>query len=40
MFSRETKIPDRLDTLDFDKLTPKIITSARKHLTFQFFTKK
>jgi hypothetical protein len=37
---RETQIPDRLDTFDFDKLTLKIITSARKHQTFQFFAKK
>jgi hypothetical protein len=36
----ETKIPDRLDTFDFDKLTLKIITSAKKHQTFQFFAKK
>jgi hypothetical protein len=27
----ETQIPDRLDTFDFDKLTLKNITSARKH---------
>jgi hypothetical protein len=37
---RETKNPDRLDTFDFNKLTLKIITSARKHQTFQFFVKK
>jgi hypothetical protein len=37
---RETQNPDRLDTFDFDKLTLKIITSARKHQTFQFFAKK
>jgi hypothetical protein len=37
---RETQNPDRLDTYDFDKLTVKIITSARKHHTFQFFAKK
>jgi hypothetical protein len=37
---RETQIPDRLDTFDFDKLTLKIITSVRKHQTFQFFAKK
>jgi hypothetical protein len=35
----ETQNPDRLDTFDCDKLTPKIITSARKHQTFQFFAK-
>jgi hypothetical protein len=28
---RETQNPDRLGTFDFDKLTLKIITSARKH---------
>jgi hypothetical protein len=28
---RETQNPDGLDTFDFDKLTLKIITSARKH---------
>jgi hypothetical protein len=33
---RETQNPDRLDTFDFDELTLKIITSARKHKTFQF----
>jgi hypothetical protein len=33
---RETQNPDRLDTFDFDKLTLEIITSARKHQTFQF----
>jgi hypothetical protein len=35
---RETQNPDRLDTFDFDKLTPKITTSAKKHQnqTFQF----
>jgi hypothetical protein len=33
---RETQNPDRLVTFDFDKLTLKIITSARKHQTFQF----
>jgi hypothetical protein len=32
---RETQNPDRLDTFDYDKLTLKIITSARKHQTFQ-----
>jgi hypothetical protein len=37
---RETQIPDRLDTFDFDKLTLEIITSARNHQTFQFFAKK
>jgi hypothetical protein len=37
---RETQNTDRLDTFDFDKLTLKIITSARKHQTFQFFAKK
>jgi hypothetical protein len=37
---RETKNPDRLETFDFVKLTHKIITSARKHKTFQFFAKK
>jgi hypothetical protein len=37
---RETQNPDRLDTFDFDKLTLKIITSARKYQTFQFFAKK
>jgi hypothetical protein len=37
---RETQIPDRLDTFDFDKLTLEIITSARKHQTLQFFAKK
>jgi hypothetical protein len=37
---RETQNPDRLDTFDFDKLTLEIITSARKHQTFQFFAKK
>jgi hypothetical protein len=37
---RETQHPDRLDTFNFDKLTLKIITSARKHQTFQFFAKK
>jgi hypothetical protein len=36
---RETPNPDRLDTFDFDKLTLEIITSARKHQTFQFFAK-
>jgi hypothetical protein len=36
---RETQNPDRLDTFDFDKLTLEIITSARKHQTFQFFAK-
>jgi hypothetical protein len=35
---RETQNPDRLDTFDFDKLTLKIITSARKHQTKE--TKK
>jgi hypothetical protein len=37
---RETQNPDRLDTFDFDKLPLEIITSARKHQTFQFFAKK
>jgi hypothetical protein len=37
---RETQNPDRLDTFDFDKFILKIITSARKHQTFQFFAKK
>jgi hypothetical protein len=37
---RETQNPDRLNTFDFDKLTLKIITSTRKHQTFQFFAKK
>jgi hypothetical protein len=37
---RQTQNPDRLDTFDFDKLTLKTITSARKHQTFQFFAKK
>jgi hypothetical protein len=37
---RETQNQGRLDTFDFDKLTFKIITSARKHQTFQFFAKK
>jgi hypothetical protein len=37
---RETQNPDRLDTFDFDELTLEIITSARKHQTFQFFAKK
>jgi hypothetical protein len=37
---RETQNPDRLETFDFDKLTLEIITSARKHQTFQFFAKK
>jgi hypothetical protein len=37
---RETQNSDRLDTFDFDKLTLEIITSARKHQTFQFFVKK
>jgi hypothetical protein len=36
----ETQNPDRLDTFDFDKLTLEIITSARKHQTFQLFAKK
>jgi hypothetical protein len=36
---RETQNPDRLDTFDFVKLTLEIITSARKHKTFQFFAK-
>jgi hypothetical protein len=35
----ESKSPDRLDTFDFVKLTLKIITSARKHKTLQFFGK-
>jgi hypothetical protein len=35
----ESKIPYRLDTFDFDKLTLKIITSARKHQTFKFLPK-
>jgi hypothetical protein len=38
--SRETQILDRLDTFDFDKFTLKIVTSARKHQTFQFLAKK
>jgi hypothetical protein len=37
---RETQNPDRLDTFDFDKVTFKIRTSARKHQTFQFYAKK
>jgi hypothetical protein len=37
---RETQNPDRLETFDFDKLTLEIITSPRKHQTFQFFAKK
>jgi hypothetical protein len=37
---RETQNPDRLETFDFDILTLEIITSARKHQTFQFFAKK
>jgi hypothetical protein len=37
---RETQNPDRLDTFDFDKFTLEIITSVRKHQTFQFFAKK
>jgi hypothetical protein len=37
---RKTPNPDRLDTFDFDKLTLEIITSAKKHQTFQFFAKK
>jgi hypothetical protein len=37
---RETQNPDRLYTFDFDKLTLKFITSARKHQTFKFFAKK
>jgi hypothetical protein len=37
---RESQNPDRLDTFDFDKLTLKIIISARKHQTIQFFAKK
>jgi hypothetical protein len=37
---RETQNPDRLYTFDFDKLTLKIITSARKHQTFHFFCQK
>jgi hypothetical protein len=36
---RETQIPDRLDSFDFDKFTLKNITSARKQQTFQFFAK-
>jgi hypothetical protein len=36
---RETQNPDRLDTFDFDKPTLEIITSAKKHQTFQFFAK-
>jgi hypothetical protein len=36
---RETQNPDRLDTFDFDKLTFKIITLARKHQTIQFCRK-
>jgi hypothetical protein len=37
---RETQNPDYLDTFDFDKLTLKIITSARKHQIFQFYYQK
>jgi hypothetical protein len=37
---RETQNPDRLDNFDFDKLTLEIITSARKHQTFQFICQK
>jgi hypothetical protein len=37
---RVTQNPDRLETFDFDKLTLEIITSTRKHQTFQFFAKK
>jgi hypothetical protein len=37
---RKTQNPDCLDTFDLDKLTLEIITSARKHQTFQFFAKK
>jgi hypothetical protein len=37
---RETQNPDRLDTFDFDKHTLKIINSARKHQTFNFFCQK
>jgi TolB-like protein len=37
---RETQNPDRLETFDFDKLTLEIITSAKKHQTFQYFAKK
>jgi hypothetical protein len=37
---RETQNPDCLDTFDFDKLILEIITSARKHQTFQLFAKK
>jgi hypothetical protein len=33
---RETQNPNRSDNFDFDKLTLKIIISARKHQTFQF----
>jgi TolB-like protein len=37
---REIQNSDRLDTFDFDKLTLEIITSVRKHQTFQFVSKK
>jgi hypothetical protein len=37
---RETQNLDRLDTFDFDKLTLKILTSTRKHQTFQFFAEE
>jgi hypothetical protein len=37
---RGTQNPDRSNTFDFDKLTLKIITSAKKHQSFQFFAKK
>jgi hypothetical protein len=37
---RETQNPDSLDTFDFDKLTFKLITLARKHQTIQIFCKK
>jgi hypothetical protein len=36
----ETQNLDRLNTFDFDKLTLEIITSVRKHQTFQIFSKK
>jgi hypothetical protein len=37
---RETQNPGRLDTFDFDKLTLEIITSARKHQSFQVDNSK
>jgi hypothetical protein len=36
---REIQNLDRLVTFDFDCLTLKIITLARKHQAFQFFAK-